>query len=117
MVNGELLCIQTSSTNLQWTEAFLKQFKKHYPNEQHAVVWDGAGFHPHHSEHPNVPEGVHIVTLPLYSPELNPIEKLWDLLQDQTANKLWRSIERLEQAVANHLRVWWEHLQANASAK
>ena len=27
--------------------------------------------------------------LPPYSPELNPIEKLWDLIQDQTANKLW----------------------------
>ena len=64
VVNGELLCIQTPSTNLQWTEAFLKQIKKHYPKEQHVVVWDGAGFHPHHSEHPNVPEGVHIVTLP-----------------------------------------------------
>ena len=95
------------------------------------VVWDGAGFHPHYSEHPNVPEGVHLITLPPYSPELNPIEKLWDLLQDQTANKLWTSIERLEQAVATHLREWWEdaekvlslvghrwqHLQANASAK
>ena len=131
VVNGELLCMQTPSTNLQWTEAFLKQIKKHYPKEQHVVVWDGAGFHPHQSEHPNVPEGVHIVTLPPDSPELNPIEKLWDLLQDQTANKLWTSIEGLEQAVATHLRDWWEdaekvlslvghrwqHLQANASAK
>ena len=25
VVNGELLCIQTPSTNLQWTEAFLKE--------------------------------------------------------------------------------------------
>ena len=110
------------STNLQWTEAFLKEIKKHDP-----IVWDGAGFHPHHSEHPNVPEGVHLISLPPF----NPIEKLWDLLQDQTANKLCTSIERLEQAVATHLREWWEdaekvlslvghrwqHLQANASAK
>ena len=47
------------------------------------------GFQPHDSEHPNVPPGIHIVTLPPYSPELNPIERLWDMIQDQTANKLW----------------------------
>ena len=71
------------------------------------------------------------MTLPPYSPELNPIEKLWDMIQDQTANKLWPSIERLEEVVATHLKDWWEdtekvlslvgggwqHLEANASAK
>ncbi len=48
-----------------------------------------------------------------------------------TANKLWPSIERLEEVVATHLKDWWEdtekvlslvgggwqHIQANASAK
>ena len=52
--------------------------------------------------------GVHIVMLPPYSPELNPIEKLWDLIQDHTSNKLWPSIERLDQVVALHLKDWWE---------
>ena len=131
VVNGEMVCIQTPSTNLQWTEAFLQQIKKQYPEEEHVVVWDGAGFHPHDSEHPNVPPGIHIVNLPPYSPELNPIERLWDMIQDQTANKLWPSIKRLEEVVATHLKDWWEdtekvlslvgggwqHIQANASAK
>ena len=100
VVNGELLCMQTPSTNLQWTEAFLTQIKKHDPKEQQVIVWDGAAFTQTTASPPNVPEGVHLVSLPPYGPELNPIEKLWDLLQDQTANKLWTSIERLEQAVA-----------------
>ena len=55
-----------------------------------------------------IPEGIHIVTLPPYSPELNPIEKLWDLIQDQTANKLWPTIERLDTVVGLHLKDWWE---------
>ena len=80
------------------------------------VVWDGAGFHPHHSEHPNVPKGVYLVTLPPYSPDLNPIEKLWDLLQEQTANHLrecWEDAEKVLCFVGHG----WQHLQANDSAK
>ena len=46
--------------------------------------------------------------LPPYSPELNPIEKLWDLIQDHTSNKLWPSIKRLDEVVALHLKDWWE---------
>ena len=46
--------------------------------------------------------------LPPYSPELNPIEKLWDCIQDYTANKLWPSIERLDQVFALLLKDWWE---------
>ena len=69
---------------------------------------DGAGFHPKDNADKHVPEGVYLVALPPYSPELNPIEKLWDLIQDHTANKLWPSIERLDQVEASLLKDWWE---------
>ena len=60
------------------------------------------------ASHEMIHEGIHIVTLPPYSPELNPIEKLWDPLQDQAANKLWPTIERLDTVVGLHLKGWWE---------
>lgn len=107
-VDGSTVFLQTATVNLDWTEAFLLEIKKQYPGHEHVVVWDGAGFHPKDSSHEQIPAGVHIVMLPPYSPELNPIEKLWDLIQDHTANKLWPSIERLDQVVALHLKDWWE---------
>lgn len=130
MVEGKTVFVQTPSVNLQWTEKFLEQIKEQYPNEEHIVVWDRAGFHPQNSTHEKVPEGIHIIALPPYSPELNPIEKLWDIIQDYTANKLWPSIERLDEVVALLLKQWWEdaekvlrlvgggwqHVQANDSA-
>jgi len=109
VVEGKTIFLQTPTVNLQWTEAFLDQIKKQYPEHEHIVVWDGAGFHPKESFHERVPEGIYIVLLPPYSPELNPIERLWDLIQDQTSNKLWPSIKRLDQVVAEHLREWWEN--------
>ena len=94
--------------NLDWTEAFLRQIKTEFPHHEHIIVWGGAGFHPREDEHPCIPDGVHTIMLPPYSPELNPIERLWDLIQDHTSNKLWPNIERLDQVVALHLKDWWE---------
>lgn len=107
-IDGETVFVQNPSVNLQWTEVFLKEIKAQYGDYEHIVVWDGAGFHPKENNHERVPSGIYIVTLPPYSPELNPIEKLWDLIQDQTANKLWPTIERIDQVVGLHLKDWWE---------
>lgn len=108
VLEGKSVFVQTPAVNLQWTHAFLEQIKKQYPDHGHIVVWDGAGFHPKDNADKHVPEGIYLVALPPYSPELNPIEKLWDLIQDHTANKLWPSIERLDQVVASLLKDWWE---------
>ena len=72
------------------------------------MVWDGAGYHPKESEHDQIPEDINILMLPPYGPELSPIEKLWDLIQDHSSNKLWPSIKRLDEVVALHLKDWWE---------
>lgn len=48
------------------------------------------------------------MTLSPYSPGLTPIEELWDLIQDHTANKLWPTIKRLDKVVGLHLKDWWE---------
>jgi len=103
-VEGKTVFVQTPSVSLEWTRAFLEPIKTQYPSYEPIVVWDGAGFHPKEASHEMIPEGIHIVTLPPYSPELNPIEKLWDLIQDQTANKLWPTIERLDTVVGLHLK-------------
>jgi len=129
VVEGKTVFLQTPSVSLEWTQAFLEQIKKQHPDEEHVVVWDGAGFHPKTSAHEKIPQGVHVITLPPYSPELNPIEQLWDLIQDKIANKLFKTIERMDEVVATHLSDWWnapekvlslvgqnwQHLQANDS--
>jgi len=39
----------------------------------------------------------------------SPIEKLWDLIQDDTSNKLWPTIKRMDEVVALHIQDWWEY--------
>jgi len=59
---------------------FLEQIAQSDPAALHLVVWDQAGFHPRDGE-VGVPDNVRLLSLPAYSPELNPVEQLGDLRQ------------------------------------
>ena len=48
------------------------------------------------------------MTLPPYSPELNPVEKLGDLLKDRIANTLWQKLADIEAAIEEELRPLWQ---------
>jgi len=61
----------SSSVNLATSGKFLEQIQQSDPSAQHVVIWDQAGFHPR-AGHATVPTGVHVLSLPPYSPELNP---------------------------------------------
>jgi transposase len=45
-----------------------------------------------------VPDHVHLLFLPLYSPALRPIEHLWPLTNTALVNRRFTSIEELEDA-------------------
>jgi transposase len=77
---------------------FLRQFAKTLPaDEQAVVIWDGAGFHTSHGL--EVPENVTLLQLPAYSPELNPIENLWNYLKSHYwSNRAYADYDALELA-------------------
>ena len=97
-------------TNCATTEAsleFLRQISRRDPGAMHVVIWDGAGFHPS-EEHPGIPENVRVLRQPPYSPELNAVEKLWDMLRDELCNRGWRQgIEEQLKAVTKFLKEFW----------
>jgi transposase len=80
---------------------FLTQFARTIPADEHAVMlWDGAGFHA--SRQLRVPDNVTVVTLPAYSPELNPIENLWHYLKSHYwSNRAYDDYDALEQAAVD----------------
>jgi len=58
------------------------------------LVLDNAGWHT--SPRLVVPEGVHLVFLPPYSPELQPAERLWGLVDAPVANRVITDLDALE---------------------
>ena len=84
--------------NTKIVNEFLAQFAQTIPADEHAVMlWDGAGFHA--SKQLRVPDNVTVITLPAYSPELNPIENLWHYLKSHYwSNRAYADYDALEEA-------------------
>ncbi|NSW87668.1 MAG: transposase [Syntrophobacteraceae bacterium] len=59
------------------------------------MVMDGAGWHK--AEKLAVPTNMHLVFLPPYSPELNPVEHIWESIRENwLGNEAFESMDRVE---------------------
>jgi transposase len=68
------------------------------PTKQIVLVLDRAGWHS--TQRLRVPDHVHLLFLPPYSPELQPAEHLWPLTDTALTNRHFASIEELEETQA-----------------
>ena len=68
------------------------------PDKRILLVLDGAGWHT--SGTLSVPEGIELVFLPPYSPELQPAERLWALTDVNLRNKHFVSLGDLQTTLA-----------------
>jgi transposase len=107
VVEGQSQFRLMPSVNLDFSGGFLEQIAASDPAAEHVVIWDQAGFHPRPEA--AVPARIHLLPLPPYSPELNPVEGLWDQLRDALGNRWFRTLEALEAAVIQALRPFWEN--------
>jgi transposase len=79
-------------------QRFLDQLSATIPAGVHvALVWDGAGWHTAGAL--RAPANLTLLALPPYSPELNPVERLWRYLREHHwSNRVYRDLEALEDA-------------------
>ena len=78
--SGESVGLLSPYVDGQIMSIFLCQLSQQLPKHVHAVLlWDQAGFHK--SKELGVPKNITVIELPAYSPELNPVENLWQYLR------------------------------------
>ncbi|HEY5639873.1 MAG TPA: IS630 family transposase [Dehalococcoidia bacterium] len=79
---GEDFTLVLPTVNAKVMDLFLARFAGALPDDVHAVlVLDGAGWHDERAL--TVPDNVTLVPLPAYSPELNPVERIWLYLRER----------------------------------
>jgi transposase len=102
-------------------QAFLDAFAETIAKNEHvALVLDGAGWHS--SKSLRVPKNITLVPLPAYSPELNPVERVWLYLKDRflslrlhndynaivaAASKAWKRLCRQTRRIASLTAYPW----------
>jgi transposase len=94
--------------NLDCSRLFLNQISRRDPAAFHVIIWDGARFH-HKELDSSLPQNLAFIQLPAYSPELNPIEKLWDIVKDSICNQIFPTLLHLEEALSKTLSSYWNN--------
>jgi hypothetical protein len=63
-------------------QLFVDEVARRHPNEKLLMVLDNAGWHV--SKGLEVPKNMRLLPLPPYSPELNPMENIWEDLREKS---------------------------------
>lgn len=81
----------------------LEQFLKAYPDKKICIIWDNARFHKGKLIQEALRKGgllerVHLIALPPYAPDYNPIEQVWNTVKAKLANQQYEVFEKTKAA-------------------
>lgn len=91
--------------NVNWFNVALAEFARCVgasATHRMVLVLDNAGWH--RSEKVVIPEGIHLLFLPPYSPQLQPAERLWELVDEPLVNRSFDTLDELEPILVNRCR-------------
>lgn len=94
---GRVFWLFLHTVNTELFNLALKEFAEYAginKLNQVVLVLDRAGWHT--SAKLKLPEGLHLLHLPAYSPELQPVERLWPLVNEAVSNQAFQNVDELE---------------------
>jgi transposase len=94
---GASFFLELPGLNTALFQLWLDHFAQAFPDSFNLLVLDNGAFHKAHAL--QWPANVAPVFLPPYSPELNPIERLWRDLKDRLADRMAKTLDDLSEAV------------------
>ena len=95
---GEVFALLLPDMRIESFQAFLEEFIKFIGEKSFVrLITDGAAAH--RSTRLKVGEQLMIEHLPPYSPELNPVERFFKELRRELRNRVFESLEAVEEAV------------------
>lgn len=99
---GERFFLELPYLNSDMFQIFIDEFSKKYGDTINIMVVDNGRYHIARAL--EIPRNVEFVFLPPYSPELNPIEKLWQFIKDKLASVgVFKNLEEVQKKVEDIL--------------
>ncbi|MGH7867154.1 MAG: IS630 family transposase [Candidatus Dormibacteraceae bacterium] len=101
--DGVLHTLVLPEVNAETMSLFLAEVAGRHPDQQIVLVLDGAGWH--RARDLVVPDNIRLLPLPPYSPQLNPMEHLWEEVREKWfPNLVFNSLEAVEDRLVEALR-------------
>ena len=92
--SGDVFSLILPKLNTTTMQVFIDAFAAAYPSTFNVLLLDNSAVHT--TERLRLPANVALVFLPPYSPELNPVERLWQVLRDRMAWRVFDDLDGLE---------------------
>ena len=93
---GKLVALVLPSADTDMMNLFLQQVSQEFADSFILVQVDQAGWH--RSRELQIPENIRLIFQPPYSPELNPVEHLWEELREMYfPNRIFSSLDALQE--------------------
>jgi len=103
IADGQWDSLILPQTNTVCMQIFLDEIASRYPEERIVMVVDGARWHTGGAL--VVPINIRLLFLPAYSPELNPVENIWEEVREKGFyNKVFESLDDLEDELLQGLK-------------
>lgn len=101
-ITGEDFTLIIPNVNTDCMNVFLEEMSKSLTKDA-IIIMDGASWHK--SKELKVANNLQIMYLPAYSPELNPVERLWQYMKSNIIkNKVYETMDDLKEAVCVFIR-------------
>lgn len=102
MALGKMTSLILPYANTEMMSLFLQEVSEDFKDYFVIMLIDRAGWHM--SKNLRVPENIRLIPQPPYSPELNPVEHVWEHLREKaTSNKAFKSLDQLQDTLCHHL--------------
>jgi hypothetical protein len=102
--DGVLDTLVLPQVNTEAMGVFLAEVSRRHADEFILMVLDGAGWH--RAKRLPIPANMRLVSLPPWSPQLNPTEHVWDEIREKYfANRWFTSLDQLDAQLVTGLAV------------
>ncbi|OGI01886.1 MAG: hypothetical protein A2Y25_07995 [Candidatus Melainabacteria bacterium GWF2_37_15] len=102
---GDSVFLQTDKVDSQTVSKFIQDLSENYLDYDNILILDNASYHvAQGKEDFPIPKNINLLYLPTYSPDLNPIERLWKYFKEKFINnRFFENIYHLRNTVNDAL--------------
>src|SRR4051812_17356670 len=105
--DGTLDTLVLPTVNTEAMSIFLAEVSQRHADEWIVMVLDGAGWH--RAKRLKVPANMRLISLPPGSPQLNPVEQVWEeVCEKWFAHRVFASLNAVEEQLMAALKTWEE---------